>query len=118
LATVFFERMASVATEWTYPLVLYLNAAFTNLFVPLSGTLWEIQGTLVVKTAESLNATVPRALHAFSAGEIIGDVIHPFWALPLLGICGLSMRDIMGYCLLAFLILSVIWVGCVTLLPI
>jgi len=118
LATVFFERMASVATEWTFPLVLYLNAAFTNLFVPLSGTLWEIQGTLVVKTAESLNATVPRALHAFSAGEIIGDVIHPFWALPLLGICGLSMRDIMGYCLLAFLILSVIWVGCVTLLPI
>jgi short subunit fatty acids transporter len=35
-----------------------------------------------------------------------------------MGICGLSVRDIMGYCLIAFVILSAIWVLCVNLLPV
>lgn len=28
------------------------------------------------------------------------NMIQPFWALPALGIAGLSAKDIMGYCLI------------------
>ena len=29
---------------------------------------------------------------------------HPFWALPIVSIGGVSVREMMGYCLLALLI--------------
>jgi short-chain fatty acids transporter len=95
-----------------------LNAAVLNFFVPSPEGLWEIKGPLVVKAAQTLQVSIPRAINAFTAGETIGNVIQPFWALPLLGICGLSMRHIMGYCLMAFVILSAIWILCVTFLPV
>ncbi|MEM5606149.1 TIGR00366 family protein [Bacillus cereus] len=36
-------------------------------------------------------------------------MIQPFWALPLLGVLGLKIKDIMGYCFILC-----IWVGIVT----
>ncbi len=30
-------------------------------------------------------------------------MIQPFWAIPLLSISGLSVRDIMGYCVMVLL---------------
>jgi short-chain fatty acids transporter len=118
LAAIVFGWMTSTATEFTFPVRIYIDAALVNLFVPTSGGIWEIQGSLVVKAAQGLNVSMPRAINAFTAGEVISNVIQPFWALPLLGICGLSMRDIMGYCLLAFILLSLFWILGVTFLPI
>jgi short-chain fatty acids transporter len=110
--------VAALSSAATYPILVYLDAALVNLFVPTSEGLWEIQGPLMVKTAQALQTSIPRAINAFTAGELIGNVMHPFWALPLLGICGLSIRDIMGYCLMAFCVLSLVWILCVTYLPI
>ena len=31
-------------------------------------------------------------------------MIQPFWAIPLLGIAGLKMKDIVGYCILFFIV--------------
>jgi len=118
LAAIFFKWITSASTEATYPFWVFIDAAFVNLFVPTSGGIWEIQGSLVVKTAQELNASIPRAINSFTAGEVIGNIIQPFWAIPLLGITGLSLRDIMGYCFVAFLVLSLIWILCVTFLPI
>jgi short-chain fatty acids transporter len=118
--------LAALATGWvlsaagtlTYPTLLYLHAALLNLFAPTSGSAWEIQGPLVFNAAQSLEIDLPRAMQAFSAGEMVGNVIHPFWTIPLMGICGLSVRDIMGYCLMAFVLLSGIWILCVSFLPV
>jgi short-chain fatty acids transporter len=118
LATILFGSLTSGATGFTFPFRLFLEAAIVNLFVPTSGGIWEIQGSLVIKAAKGLNGNIPQAINAFTAGEITGNLIQPFWAIPLLGICGLSMRDIMGYCLTAFSVLSVIWILCVTFLPV
>ncbi len=118
LASIFLGWVAALSSAATYPILVYLDAALVNLFVPTSEGLWEIQGPLMVKTAQALQTSIPRAINAFTAGELIGNVMHPFWALPLLGICGLSIRDIMGYCLMAFCVLSLVWILCVTYLPI
>jgi short-chain fatty acids transporter len=118
LAAILFGWVTSTATGFTLPFWLFVDAVIVNLFVPTSGGIWEIQGPLVVKIAQGLNVNIPQAINAFTAGEVIGNVIQPFWAIPLLGITGLSMRDIMGYCLLGFCVLSLIWIVCVTLLPI
>ena len=36
-------------------------------------------------------------------GDAWTNMIQPFWALPALGIAGLSARDIMGFCLIDLL---------------
>ena len=35
-------------------------------------------------------------------------MIQPFWALPALGIAGLSARDIMGFCLITLLFVGIV----------
>lgn len=42
-------------------------------------------------------------------GDAWTNLIQPFWALPLLGVLGLKIKDIMGYCFILC-----IWVGIVT----
>ena len=41
---------------------------------------------------------------AVAFGEQTGNLVQPFWALPIVSIGGLSVREMMGYCLLALLI--------------
>ena len=118
LAAIFSNWVASAASAATFPTLLYIHAVILNLFAPASGSVWEIQAPLVVKAAETLNASLPRAIQAISSGGTIGNVIHPFWTIPLMGICGLSLRDILGYCLMAFVLLSIIWILCFNFLPI
>jgi len=118
LAAILFKWFVASSTAATYPLWVFLDAVLVNFFVPTSEAIWEIQGPLVIKAAQDLGAAIPRAINAFTAGEVIGNLIQPFWAIPLLGICGLSIRDIMGYCLLTFLLLSSVWIFCVAFLPI
>jgi short-chain fatty acids transporter len=118
VAAIIFGWVTVLANEATYPVWVYIDAAVVNFFVPTSTGIWEIQGPLVVKTAQSLQASIPLAINAFTAGEVIGNLIQPFWAIPLLAVCGLPLRAIMGYCLLAFFVLSLIWILCVSVLPI
>ena len=117
LAAILFRWFVAESSAATYPLWVYLDAAFINLFVPTSEGIWGMQGSFVIKTAQDLNVTIPRAISAFTAGEVIGNLIQPFWAIPLLGVCGLSVRNIMGYCLLAFILLSLLWLLCVIFFP-
>jgi len=118
LAAILFRSFVANSSAATYPLWVYLDAAFINLFVPTSEGIWGLQGSFVIKAAQDLNASIPRAINAFTAGEVIGNLIQPFWAIPLLGICGLAMRHIMGYCLLVFILLSLLWLLGVTFFPI
>jgi short subunit fatty acids transporter len=46
---------------------------------------------------------------ALEGGSFIwGVVIQPFWAIPLPGVAKLGFRDIMGYCMVYFLIYMVV----------
>ena len=41
---------------------------------------------------------------ATAMGEQTANMIQPFWALPILAIAGLGIKDIMGYCVIALII--------------
>lgn len=117
-AAILCGAIASTSSPQVFPLRVYLEAALVNFFVPTSEAIWEMQGPWVIQAAQKAGASLPRAINAFTAGEIIGNVLQPFWALPILGICGLALRQIMGYCILSFLVLSLIWGFCILYLPI
>jgi short-chain fatty acids transporter len=117
MAPILFERITSGATATTYLFWVYVDGVLINFFVPMAGGIWEIHNSLVAQKGAELGIGISRALHAFNAGGAIGNVIQPFWAIPVLGICGLSLRDIMGYCFMAFLALSFIWVLLLFFMP-
>ena len=93
----------SIATPHTFPLLTFLSAGFVNFFIPSGGGQWAIQGPIMIKAAHAIGADPAQTIMAFTWGDGWTNQIQPFWALPLLGVAGLSARDIMGYCL--------IWLG-------
>ena len=58
----------------------------------------------MVKAAIELDASLPKTAMAVAFGEQTGNLVQPFWALPIVSIGGVSVREMMGYCLLALLI--------------
>jgi len=87
-----------------YPLFTLLNAGLINLFIPSGGGQWIVQGEFVLRGAQILNASIPLSVLAFSWGDAWTNMLQPFWALPLLAMCGLKIRHIAGYTFLYFII--------------
>jgi short-chain fatty acids transporter len=48
---------------------------------------------------------------AMSFGDELTNMLQPFWALPLLGITGLSARDILPYTLLVMVVAGAVMLG-------
>jgi len=105
-----------VSNPHTFPLFTFLSAGLVNVFVPSGGGQWAIQGPITVKAAMRMGADLPQTIMAFAWGDAWTNQIQPFWALPLLGIAGLSARDIMGYCFFFFLLTGIFISGMFVLL--
>ncbi len=89
----------AVSNTTTYPVFTFISAAIVNLFVPSGGGQWAVQGPVIVKAAQALHFSIPKTVMALAYGDQWTNLFQPFWALPLLGICGVRARDIMGYCM-------------------
>lgn len=102
------ERMVALSrgAEWAYPVLTFFSAGLVNFFVPSGGGQWAIQGPIVLTGAASLGVDPGRAVMALAYGDQWTNMAQPFWALPLLGICGVKAGDIMGYTLVV-MVLSV-----------
>ncbi|MCS4533199.1 short-chain fatty acid transporter [Neisseria montereyensis] len=103
------EWFVSVSNTANFPAMTFLSAGLVNIFIPSGGGQWAIQGPVVIEAAKELGANLPQTIMAFAWGDAWTNQIQPFWALPLLGVAGLSARDIMGYCVM-WLVLSGVWV--------
>ncbi|MBT6105093.1 MAG: TIGR00366 family protein, partial [Porticoccaceae bacterium] len=53
--------------------------------------------------AAELGVPVSKAAMAVAWGDAWTNMIQPFWALPLLALSGLNLRQIMGYCVVILL---------------
>jgi short-chain fatty acids transporter len=92
-----------------------LSAGLVNIFVPSGGGQWAIQGPLVLESAFALGVEPGKAVMAFAYGDEWTNMLQPFWALPLLGITGLSARDLMGYTACLMLLVAPIIILCILL---
>lgn len=72
-------------------------AGLVNLFVPSGGGQWAVQGPIVMAAALEAGADPARIVLALAYGDQWTNLIQPFWALPLLGICQVKAADILGY---------------------
>ena len=77
-----------------------VSSGVLNVFVPSGGGQWAVQGPLVLEACHALGVPLERGIMAMAFGDELTNMLQPFWALPLLGITGLSARDILPYTLL------------------
>jgi short-chain fatty acids transporter len=90
----------SFATEYTMPFIAFISAGIVNIFVPSGGGQWAVQGPIMIQAAAELGADLPKTAMAVAWGDAWTNMIQPFWALPILAIAGLKIRDIMGFCVM------------------
>lgn len=107
----------AISTPVTYPLFTFLSASLVNIFVPSGGGQWAVQGPVVVKAAQAIGVSIPKAVMALAYGDQWTNLFQPFWALALLGLTGLKARHIMGYCMAVMLMGAVFFLGALLVLP-
>jgi short-chain fatty acids transporter len=101
LADWFAALFVSFSNAHTLPFWSYISSNVITLFVPSGGGHWAVQGPIMVKAAMKLDASLPKTAMAVAFGEQTANLVQPFWALPIVSIGGVSVREMMGYCLLA-----------------
>ncbi|MCK3654605.1 short-chain fatty acid transporter [Pasteurellaceae bacterium Macca] len=104
------EFFINIANKETFPLLTFFSSAFINFAVPSGGGHWVIQGPFVIPAAQALGADLGKSTMAIAYGEQWMNMAQPFWALPALGIAGLGVRDIMGYCMTALIFTAPIFI--------
>ena len=77
-----------------------------HFFIPSGGGQWAVQAPIVVPAAGQLAVPVNQVAMAVAWGDSWTNMLQPFWALPLLALSGLNLRQIMGYC-----VVILIWSG-------
>jgi short-chain fatty acids transporter len=97
LAAIIADVFLSFSNEYTFAFWSFVSSNIISLFIPSGGGHWVVQGPVMVPAAESLGVDQGLVAMTVAWGEGTANMIQPFWALPILGIVGLGIRDIMGY---------------------
>ena len=98
------EMMTGIADQTTYPFLTFLTAGILNLFIPSGGGQWAVQGPAAADAALRLGADISRTVLAVSWGDAWTNLIQPFWAVPILSVSGLKVKDILGFCLIQLIV--------------
>ncbi|MFX0537268.1 short-chain fatty acid transporter [Ornithinimicrobium sp. Y1847] len=109
LIQVLSDSIVAVATPATFGMLAFFSAAIVNFFVPSGGGQAAVQGPVLLTAAEQLGVDPEVAIMALSYGDQLTNLIQPFWALPLLAIAKLRIRDILGYTLVVMIALGVVY---------
>lgn len=103
LIALFSDAFVSIATPTTFGVLALLSAGIVNFFVPSGGGQFAVQGPIMLDAANQLGVDPSIAVMAVAYGDQWTNMIQPFWALPVLAIAGLKMRDILGYTFITML---------------
>ncbi|WP_376792201.1 short-chain fatty acid transporter [Thermoflexus sp.] len=108
LAQVMANWFTAIATPQTFPLFIYWYSGILNYFVPSGGSKWAIEAPYIVQAALNLKVPLNQLVVTYAWGDMMTDVIQPFWAIPLLGIAKTEFRNIMGYAIVFFIVYFVV----------
>jgi short-chain fatty acids transporter len=105
-----------LSTPTTFPAVVAVYSAVLGVFVPSGGSKWVIEAPYVMAAAHSLHVHLGWVVNAYGLGEALANLVQPFFMLPILGVLGLSARDIMGYTFVVCLTLTPVVIALLLLL--
>ena len=105
-----------ISSRGTFPPLVAIYSAVLGVFVPSGGSKWVIIAPYVMEAAHSLKVHLGWCVSAYDLGEALANLVQPFFMLPILGLFGLSARDVMGYTIVVFLVLTPVVIALVWLL--
>ncbi|HET9886332.1 MAG TPA: TIGR00366 family protein [bacterium] len=106
LQTVLSGWLATFVHPQSYPTFVLWYSGILNYIIPSGGSKWAIEAPYVLEAARALHLNVEPTIIAYAWGDMMTDIIQPFWALPLLAMTRLEFRDLMGYAILIFVVYS------------
>jgi short-chain fatty acids transporter len=98
----------AVATPQAYPTIVLWYSGILNYIIPSGGSKWAIEAPYIVQAARNVGADLHFTVLAYAWGDMLTDIIQPFWAIPLLAIAKQSFRDILGFALVFFAVYAAI----------
>ncbi|MBZ5558539.1 MAG: TIGR00366 family protein [Acidobacteriia bacterium] len=114
------DRLADVfvriSTQATFPPLVAVYSAVLGVFVPSGGSKWVIIAPYVMDAAHKLHVHLGWIVSTYDLGEALANLVQPFWMLPILGLFKLGARDVMGYTMVVFFVLTPVVLILVTLL--
>ncbi|MCG8443216.1 MAG: TIGR00366 family protein [Caulobacterales bacterium] len=116
LAAVIAGGFAALASPHTLTFWAFLSGGIINFFVPSGGGQWVVQGPIFIEAAQRLGVEPARIVMGVAYGDQWTNLAQPFWALPLLAIAGLRVRDILGYCFIVLIALFFVFSGALFLI--
>lgn len=97
------ETFVEIATGETWYLFSFLSSGIVNFFVPSGGGQWVVTGQVLSDATQAIQgAETNLMMIAFTMGDQWTNMIQPFWAIPVISIADLSIRDVMGYSAVIF----------------
>ncbi|HQZ37555.1 MAG TPA: TIGR00366 family protein [Vicinamibacterales bacterium] len=96
----------SVSTATSFPAIVALYSAVLGVFVPSGGSKWVIIAPYVMEASHTLKVHLGWVVSAYDLGEALANLVQPFWMLPILGLFRLGARDVMGYTIVVFIVLT------------
>jgi short-chain fatty acids transporter len=115
LSQVLAKGFVAFSSAATLPFWSFISSIIISIFVPSGGGHWVVQGPVMTPAASSLGADQAMTAMGVAYGEQVANMLQPFWALPILAIVGLGIRQVMGYEVLAFVIGTLIFGGALLL---
>lgn len=117
LITIIAQWFVSISNEFTFPVLSLISAGLVNIFVPSAGGQWQIQGPIMVEAVQQMGIPISVAINTITIGDLLTNLLQPFFVLPALGLAGLSLKDIWGYCLVSMVLLFIVAAIGVTFIP-
>ena len=109
LVTVFSDFFVDISTPGTLGVWAFLSAGVLNMFIPSGGGQFAVQAPIFAQSAAELGVDQSVVIMAIAYGDQWTNMIQPFWAVPLLAVAGLKVRDILGYTTITLLVSGVLF---------
>ncbi len=104
-----------IGPDAPFAISTFLSAGLVNLFVPSGGGQWIVQGPIMCSAAVDLTTPLDKTVLAIAYGDQWTNMIQPFWAIPLMGLTQVNVRQFMGYCALLMLLAGPVFIAALVL---
>lgn len=108
LGQVLTEFFVNISTGRMFSSIVLWFSAFLNMLVPSGGSQFIVEAPYILPAALKLGVDPAKIVSAFTCGDLLTNLIQPFWAIPVLSAFGVKFRKIFPYCLIAFVIAFVV----------
>jgi short-chain fatty acids transporter len=109
LADVISKAFVAFSNVHTLPFWNFIASMIISLFIPSGGGHWAVQGPFAVPAAAQLHTSQAATAMAVAMGEQVTNMVQPFWALPVLAIAGISLRRVMGFTVMSFIVGAIVF---------